>query len=72
MAFGPGAGLRVSLVVVTSWDPVKGLHVDALQATVVLDHVVDTVEVVLWGGDEDPAFEEVALEHVLSLGAPVS
>lgn len=72
MPFGPGACLRVGLVVVTSRDPVKGLHVDALQATVVLDHVVDTVEVMLRGGDEDASFEEVTLEHVLSFGAPVS
>ena len=72
VSFGPGASLRVRLVVVTGRDPVKGLDVDALQATVVLDDVVDTVEVVLGSGDEDTLFEEVALEHVLSFRPPVS
>ena len=46
-------------------------HVDALEATVPFDYVVDTVEVVLRSGDEHTLFKEIALKHVLALRAPV-
>lgn len=56
------ARLRIGLVVVPVRDPVQGFDVDALQTTLPLDDIVDSVEIVLGGGNKDASFKEMSLE----------